>query len=61
MIITATNKIPGRVDLGSLQRLHEDNPVEREPFSASIGPKERIEVDDKYYTLINIQNSLGRE
>jgi hypothetical protein len=61
MRITATVTIPGRIDLSALERLHEDNPIEREPFHASIGVGESIIVDDKYYTLINIQRALQLE
>ena len=61
MRITATASIPGRIDLSSSERLHEENPIERLPFRITIGPGESIVVDDKWYTLTSIQNSLGRE
>ncbi len=61
MRITATSTIPGRIDLSALERLHEDNPIEREPFRASISRGESIAVDDKYYTLTNIQRALKLE
>ena len=61
MRITATSTIPGRVDLSAHERLHEENPVERLPFHATISTGESIVVDDKYYTLEAIQNALGRE
>jgi hypothetical protein len=61
MRITATATIPGRIDLSALERLHEDNPIERESFHASISVGESIVVDDKYYTLINIQRALQLE
>lgn len=60
MIIQATSSIPGRVDLSALERLYEKNPIERVPFRASIGVGERIEVDDKYYTLSSIQSALSK-
>jgi len=61
MRITATPNIPGIIDLSSSERLHESNPVERLPFRRTIGPGQSIVVDDKWYTLNSIQNSLGRE
>jgi hypothetical protein len=59
MRITATNTIPGRIDLSSLERYQEDNPIEELHFHATIGPNEFMDVDDKWYTLIQIQNSLA--
>jgi hypothetical protein len=60
MRITATETIPGIIDLSALERLYESNPIERESFRVSIGPKQSIVVDDKYYTLHQIQVALDR-
>lgn len=58
MIIKANKNFSGILDLSSLERLQEDNPLERLPFHLTIKPGQLIEVDDKWYNLKNIQSSL---
>jgi hypothetical protein len=58
MRVTATPTIPGRIDLSSLQRLQENNPIEEVVFWGSIGPNESIVIDDEYYPLTRIQEAL---
>lgn len=58
MIIKALNTFNGVLDLGALERLQESNPCEKYPFRAYVRPGDVIEVDDKFYTLLSIQNAL---
>jgi hypothetical protein len=58
MRIKANNNFAGALDLSSMERLSEENPIERLPFRLSIRPGQIITVDDKWYTLQNIQSSL---
>lgn len=58
MIIKAKRTFNGILDLSSLERLQEDNHMEALPFRLTIKPGQLIEVDDKWYTLTNIQSSL---
>lgn len=58
MIIKATSICPANVDISSRERLSDKNPVERLPFRISIRHGQTIDVDDKYYTLENLQNAL---
>lgn len=60
MLITATATIPGRIDLSALERLQEDDHLEKEPFHAHIGPGEQITAADRYYRLTSIQAALNR-
>lgn len=59
MIITATNAFQGTIDLSAGERLQEDNPTEKIPFRLYMKPGETVEVDDKFYTLRNIQGALS--
>lgn len=61
MIIKAKRNFNGILDLSSLERIREDNHLEAYPFRLTIKPGQLIEVDDKWYTLTNIQNSLKAE
>ena len=59
MKITATNNFVGLLDLSSLARLHEQNPVEGLTFHLQIKPNQIIYgIDNKWYTLWNIQQAL---
>lgn len=58
MIIKALRTFSGFLDLSSLERLQEDNHMEALPFRLVVKPGQLVEVDDKWYTLTNIQNSL---
>lgn len=59
MIIKALNTFSGILDLSALERLQEQDPIEKYPFRHFIRPGESIEVDDKFYTLTSIQNALA--
>jgi len=58
MIIKALNTFSGTLDLSALERLQESNPCEKYPFRLSIKPNQVVEVDDKFYSLISIQNAI---
>jgi hypothetical protein len=58
MIIHANNNFKGALDLSALERLAESNVLEKCPFRLSIKPGQNITVDDKWYTLRNIQSAL---
>lgn len=58
MIITGTNLIVGKLDISSLERIQEHNPIEAVPFRIAIKANQSIEADDKFYTLQNIQSAL---
>lgn len=58
MIIKALYTFAGLLDLSSQERLYESNPLERIPFRLCIRPGESVVVDEKFYSLISIQNAL---
>jgi len=58
MRITATYIFTGKITLSSSQRLQEPNFYENEPFSVTLRPGQSVEVDDKYYELKCIQDSI---
>jgi hypothetical protein len=58
MIIRSTSRLQGILDLSSLERLQEQNPMEGKHFRTQIRPNQSIEVDDQWYSLINIQSAL---
>ena len=58
MLIKALNTFSGILDLSSLERLQESNPIEQIPFRHYLRPGNIIEVDDKFYTLVSIQNAI---
>jgi hypothetical protein len=58
MIIKANNTFVGILDLSSLERLQESNPLESLQFRRTIKPNQIIEVEDKWYWLTNIQSAL---
>ena len=57
MIIKAKN-FAGKLDLSTREGLQEDNFFEKEPLRLTISAGQSIEVDDKYYTINNIQSAL---
>ena len=59
MKIKALYTFSGILDLGALERLQEQNPVEKIPFRHYIRPGEIIEVNDKFYSLACIQNAIS--
>jgi len=59
MKIKALYTFNGILDLGALERLQEQNPVEKIPFRHYIRPGEIIEVDDKFFSLVAIQNAIS--
>jgi len=58
MIIKALNTFSGILDLSSLERLQETNPVEKNSFRIHIRPGQEIEVDDACYNLTSVQNAI---
>ncbi len=61
MIIKATNKFSGLLDLSPKERVQEDNFFEQEHISIHLRPGKQIEIDDKWYTLSSIQEALQLE
>jgi len=58
MIIKALNTFASVLDLSSMERLQEGNPCEHYPFRLFMHPGDIVEADDKFYTLIRIQDAL---
>jgi len=59
MIIKALFTFEGILDLSSLERLQEQSIFEKYPFRLNMRPGEVIEVDDKFFSLISVQNALS--
>jgi hypothetical protein len=57
MIITVNKVFAGTLDLSALERV-EDLGVDKLPFHLIVRPGQVIEVDDRWYNLVNIQSSL---
>lgn len=58
MKIKANTNFKGILDLSSREELYNKNPIEGLPFRLTIKPGQTICVDDKWYTLKNIQSAL---
>lgn len=58
MRIRAKTNFTGVLDLSTQERLGESNPLEAETMRAYIKPGETIDVDDKFFYTLNIQNAL---
>ena len=58
MIIKALHTFAGILDLSSLERLQESNPIESYPFHLYIRAGDIVQVDDKFFTLTSIQNAI---
>jgi len=58
MIIKALNTFASVLDLSAMERLQEGNPCEHYPFRLFMRPGDVVEVDDKFYNLIRIQDAL---
>ena len=58
MIIKALNTFASVLDLSAMERLQEGNPCEHYPFRLFMRPGDVVTVDDKFYSLIRIQDAL---
>ena len=58
MIIKVLYTFEGILDISAKERLQESNPTEKIPFRRCVRPGDVIEVDDKFYDLIAIQEAL---
>jgi len=58
MRIRAKQPFPSAIDLSTLERLKEKNPIEAIPFKLLMKPGQVVDVDDQFRFIHNIQAAI---